>query len=60
LLAGINRLVFRHSRFMRIKNPSKSPFTKGDFLTPLTQSQTLSLNGWSRIRERGIILDWVT
>jgi RNA-directed DNA polymerase len=33
---------------------------QGGIMTPPTQSQTLSLNGWSPTRERGIILDWVT
>ena len=33
---------------------------QGGVMTPPTQSQTLSLNGWSPTRELGIIVDWVT
>jgi retron-type reverse transcriptase len=33
---------------------------QGGSMTPPTQSQTLSLNGWSPTRELGIIVDWVT
>ena len=33
---------------------------QGGVLTPPTQSQTLSLNGWSRTREVGITLDGMT
>jgi RNA-directed DNA polymerase len=33
---------------------------QGGVMTPPTQSQTLSLNGWSHTRERGIILDLET
>jgi len=33
---------------------------QGAVMTPPTQSQTLSLNGWSATRELGIIVDWVT
>jgi RNA-directed DNA polymerase len=41
-------------------NPIDEGTPQGGPLTPPTQSQTLSLNGWSRTRERGIILDFVT
>jgi hypothetical protein len=33
---------------------------QGAVMTPPTQSQTLSLNGWSRTREVGITLDGMT
>ena len=33
---------------------------QGGVMTPPTQSQTLSLNGWSRTRGLGIIVDFVT
>jgi RNA-directed DNA polymerase len=33
---------------------------QGAVMTPPTQSQTLSLSGWSPTRELGIIVDWVT
>ncbi|MBI2365922.1 MAG: group II intron reverse transcriptase/maturase, partial [Deltaproteobacteria bacterium] len=43
-----------------LKANGKRGVPQGGVLTPPTQSQTLSLNGWSPTTERGIILDLVT
>jgi len=44
----------------RRTKPSKRGTPQGGVMTPPTQSQTLSLNGWYPTREVGITLDAMT